>query len=188
MNKILYNTITNNVDNLTKNIKNCCTKGCSFCCSQMIEVYDFEKFEIQEAIIKLDKDKKNKIKDNLDNWLDFFNSNTPDNKILDEFDTIKNFMNISKTKTANCPLLIDNICSIYEHRPITCRIHSVKDSPEKCENDPHRSSSLESNNLRAYTIKFIRSFKKSELLFLPFIVAEVIKTRKKIKPLKKLYI
>lgn len=188
MNELLYKTIINNIDSITPNFKNCCTKGCSFCCYQMIEVYDLEKSEIQNAIKNLNTSEKQKIKENLESWLDYFNANTPDNKILDEFDTIKNFINISKSNTHKCPLLIDNSCSIYKNRPLTCRIHSVVDSPQKCKIDPHRSSSAEANNLRSYTIKFIQSFKKSELLFLPFIVAEVIKPNRKIKPLKKLYI
>lgn len=188
MNELLHKTIIKNIESITPNIKNCCTKGCSYCCYQIIEVYDFEKIVIQNAISNLSTNEKQQVKENLESWLDYFNSNTPNNKILDEFDTIKNFMNISKSNSHKCPLLIDDSCSIYKDRPLTCRIHSVVDSPEKCKINPHRSSSVEANHLRSYTIKFIQSFKKSELLFLPFIVAEVIKPNKKIKPLKKLYI
>ncbi|MDY3548381.1 YkgJ family cysteine cluster protein [Riemerella anatipestifer] len=188
MDKILYNTITTQIDNITKKFQSCCEIGCSFCCYQMIEVYDFEKEEIQNAIKNLTSEEKKQIEINLGNWLDFFNENTPNNKILDEFDTIKNLINISKTRSEKCPLLINNLCSIYEKRPITCRIHSVKNFPQKCKEDPHRSSSPEANDLRAYTIQFISRFKRSELFFLPFIVAEEIKTDRKIKPLKKLFI
>ena len=84
MNKILYNTTTTQIDNITKTFKSCCEKGCSFCCYQMVEVYDFEKEEIQYAIKNLTDEQKKEIEINLGNWLDFFNENTPNNKILDE--------------------------------------------------------------------------------------------------------
>jgi Fe-S-cluster containining protein len=31
-----------------------------------------------------------------------------------------------------CPLLEKNRCMIYEARPLTCRLHAVVDTPEKC--------------------------------------------------------
>ncbi|MDE5480469.1 YkgJ family cysteine cluster protein [Elizabethkingia meningoseptica] len=190
MNSIEYEVLAKDVEDIANGFANCCKKGCAFCCYQMIEVYDFEKESIIMGLRKLSKEIRDEIRVNLDKWFDFFNANTPENKILDEHDTIQNFINISLTKKEKCPLLINNQCSIYANRPLTCRIHSVESSPGKCEADPYRQSSPKSNNLRSHMIQYIieLNLNKSELLFLPFLIAEEIKTNKKIKPLKKLYI
>jgi Fe-S-cluster containining protein len=37
-----------------------------------------------------------------------------------------------------CPLLADGLCTVYEYRPISCRLHLVKDSPDGCREDALR--------------------------------------------------
>lgn len=182
----MYKNLTKDIDNIANSISNCCKKGCSYCCYQMIEVYDFEKEEIIVAVNNLPDCKKSKVKNNLNKWFDFFNDNTPNNKVLDENDTIRNLFRISKKE--KCPLLIDNMCSIYENRPLACRVHSVEDFPNLCKLNAYRESSNKSRYLRAKLVEYIiHNFGRRELLFLPFIVSEVITTDRMIKPLKKIF-
>lgn len=188
MDEIHYKNLVKDIDGIVSNFNNCCKKNCAYCCYQMIEVYDFERSMIRNAVNELSEEKKEIVRINLNNWFDYFNENTPENKILDENDTINNFINLSLTKKKQCPLLIDNLCSIYNNRPLTCRVHVVENSPEKCEKDPYRASSPKSNDLRSKLMQYIASMRRSELLLLPFVIAEEIKTDRKVKVLKKIYV
>ncbi|WP_223599824.1 YkgJ family cysteine cluster protein [Chryseobacterium sp. GVT01B] len=188
MNKIDYTALKRDIDNIVNQFKNCCSKGCSFCCYQMVEVYDFEVESIKASIKGLEQSIKGKVKSNLEEWFDYFNKYTPENKVLDENDTIKGLIKISKVEKHKCPLLVDNCCSIYENRPLTCRIHLVENHPEKCEKDPYRESSPQSSNVRFHLQRYLMGIRKSQLFFLPHIATEEINIDKKIKPLKKLYI
>ncbi|WFB65505.1 YkgJ family cysteine cluster protein [Chryseobacterium sp. WX] len=184
-----YIVLKKKVDFATKNLKNCCKTGCSFCCYQLIEVFDFEEQTIKDAINKLDDNNKAIIKKNLESWFTFFNENTPNEKVLDEHDTISNMINLGLSKKHPCPLLINNLCSIYNNRPLACRVHVVESNPELCEKDPYRASSKESHSIRNKIFSEIKQKKgKYYMTFLPYIATEIIKIESQIKPIKKLYI
>lgn len=76
----------------------CCQKGCSICCEKgEYPISELELKYLMHGYIELDISTKIKIQENIKN--------------------IK--------KGEKCPFLINNFCSIYEHRPIICRVHGL---------------------------------------------------------------
>jgi Fe-S-cluster containining protein len=180
--------IRNDIDNYVGQQKNCCEIGCSFCCYQTIEVFNIEINDIKDFLLnKIDEETRNKIRLNIIEYFHFFDSNTPNNKILDYGDLIDNFQDISLTKKTKCPLLIDNKCRIYDGRPIACRIHIVEEDPNLCEKYPYRDSSKPAIYLRQHILQFVSSRKeKSYIVPLSYIIAEALLPKKKLKPITKL--
>ena len=43
--------------------------------------------------------------------------------------------NYTKNNNSICPFLKDSVCSIYEQRPMICRMYHTLDTPEKCHKD-----------------------------------------------------
>lgn len=183
-----YITLKKKTDFAVNKLNNCCEAGCSFCCYQLIEVFDFEIQTVKRAIDKLNNETKEIIKQNLESWFKFFNDNTPDDKILDKSDTIDTFMILGMTKKHSCPLLINNLCSIYSNRPLSCRVHVVESEPKLCEKDPHRSPATGSTLIRNEIFQEMKLKKKYYITYLPYIVIQTIKIESQIKPIKKLYI
>ncbi|SFN06166.1 Putative zinc-or iron-chelating domain-containing protein [Chryseobacterium oleae] len=179
-------TLKKKTDFAVNQINNCCNVGCSFCCYQLIEVFDFEKQAIKNAVNKLSDEMKAIIKLNLESWFNFFNQNTPENKVLDEKDTIVRLMELDLSNKHQCPLLVDNLCAIYSNRPLACRVHVVESKPELCDKDPYRASSRDSHNIRSEIFADIKMKKKYSLIFLPYIITEVIQIHSKLKPIKKM--
>lgn len=179
-------TLKKKTDFAVKQLNNCCSAGCSFCCYQLIEVFDFEKQAIKSAVNKLSDEVKSIVKLNLESWFNFFNQNTPENKILDEKDTIVKLMELDLSNKHKCPLLVDNLCSIYSNRPLACRVHVVESKPELCEKDPYKASSRDNHNIRSEIFADIKTKKKYSLIFLPYIITEVIQISTKLKPIKKM--
>ncbi|MHA7944609.1 YkgJ family cysteine cluster protein [Formosa sp. 3Alg 14/1] len=185
--KVKY--INRQIGEALKNEKNCCTKGCSFCCHQQIEIINIEKKLIREYIIKKTSDKQKKIiKENLKTWLDFFDENTPDNRILDGNDIFKDFGEKVAGKGLKCPLLINNLCSIYEMRPITCRIHYVEHSPELCDKDKLRDSAFKGMSLRNYVINMLKNVEEINVEPLANVISDIFLPERKLKPMKKIIV
>ncbi|WP_430827478.1 YkgJ family cysteine cluster protein [Chryseobacterium indologenes] len=166
-------------------MNSCCTTGCAHCCYQLIEVFDFEKQSIKNAVSKLDDETKQTIKENLESWFVFFNRNAPDNKVLDAQDLLQNFHFLHPLNKHGCPLLVNNLCSIYNSRPLACRIHVVESNPSECEKDPYRASSKDSFDIRTNLSQQMAQ-KKHYMTLLPYILSEVINIESKIKPIKKM--
>ena len=77
-----------------------CKRGCSFCCEH--GNYPFSRLEmeyIMSGYIKLPNDIKDIIR--------------------------KNLSNIKNKEDYICPFLINNLCSLYQYRALTCRIHGL---------------------------------------------------------------
>ncbi len=76
----------------------CCNKGCSACCEQ--GDYPLSEIELQylmQGYTCLDNNTKIQVQ--------------------------KNVFNIEKG--GKCPFLINNKCSVYQYRPIICRVHGL---------------------------------------------------------------
>lgn len=175
------------IDEIIEKEAKCCTKGCSFCCYQQIEIMDIEKKAINDFISdKLDEKTKETIRMNLNDWLDVFDKNTPNNKILNGQDVFMDFKDKIGKKGLKCPLLIDNLCSIYEMRPITCRIHYVQHSPKKCDENKFRDSDPKGIQLRAYFINSMKSLGETSIESLPLAIVENLLPERKTKPIEKI--
>lgn len=185
MKEAQYVSLKKRTDFALNNTNNCCKKGCSFCCYQLTEVLDFEKQTIKNAINILDAETKIQVKNNLESWTIYFNKNTPDDKLLDDHETVEFLFEISIFEKHQCPLLIDNCCAIYNNRPLACRLHLVKSDSNLCEEDAYRASSDECNEIRKDVMKEIKTKGKHQLTYLPYIIAEVIPTQLQIKPIKR---
>ncbi|MBI3556255.1 MAG: YkgJ family cysteine cluster protein [Deltaproteobacteria bacterium] len=95
-----------------------CEKGCSYCCHQPATAFPFEALRIAGAL------KATRTKEQVEALQDKMRARVRD---LKDSSVRKNMNN----KTA-CPLLSDeNQCSVYENRPLTCRMaHSF--SVQRC--------------------------------------------------------
>lgn len=182
-----YGNLKIKIDNLILQQKNCCKAGCSFCCYQMIEVFDLEYEDIIKYVSeKMDDDTKRTVKGNLIEWFKFFNKNTPEN-ILD-FDIYNHLIRVSLTKKAKCPLLIKDKCSIYEVRPLACRVHIVERDPQLCKSDPYRDSAKISSIIRNDLLGYFYTRLNTYILPLPYIMAKELLPGIKLKPISKTYI
>jgi uncharacterized protein len=94
---IKLKVVLDTVDRLYDHAANfaACKKGCSHCCHVSVPIADFEARYIGENINTAPVSLQHSIRHDLSE----FSDKTP------------------------CPFLKDNACSIYEFRPMTCRIH-----------------------------------------------------------------
>jgi len=174
-------------DELVSKLDSCCEVGCNYCCHQSIEVINIEIPLIHEYIRQNIKGELfEKIKVNLSNWLDFFDNNTPD-KTLKAREIFHDFLNISADYSLPCPFLINELCSIYEIRPFTCRVHVVTNNPELCNSDKLRMADDSANDFRQEVRKEIkRNMSDAYLIPLPFAVASIFLPNRKLKKIEKI--
>ncbi len=102
-----------------------CHVGCDICCNRLIIVSRLESVTIAEFLIKnnmLDSEPVKKITEHailLEGFLDFW---------TDE----ENLDSLWFEESISCPFQINNVCTIYEARPLICRMrHSLSD-PSDC--------------------------------------------------------
>lgn len=117
----IHDTISLYYENEKAKKEMTCSKGCSFCCHDLIIIHPDE----YNYIYKLAK--KHKIKTN--------------KKVSKLFNSTKKEQ--LKWHHKRCPFLTDNdVCSIYEFRPMICRTHNSSDKKELCfnpdKNIPHK--------------------------------------------------
>lgn len=175
------------LDDTLKNEKNCCTKGCSSCCYQQIEVMSYERDAIKKFVSKnLDNETKEKVKLGLIEWLDYFDNNTPNDKPLDGQAIFGDFGQLVAKKGLKCPFLIDNLCSIYEMRPTTCRIHYVETQPELCAKDRLRDSAPKGLNLRIQIMQMMKSLGELSIEPLAYVVKDEILPERTLKKIEKI--
>lgn len=109
------------VDEGTKTIgekaKAQCSKGCFYCCAQMVTCSPMEIFIIGAEILYRDQS---------------------DEEIVEFIGKLNKFTNVPAQNKARigmwCPLLKNGECSIYEKRPNVCRTHLSVDR-EKCKTE-----------------------------------------------------
>ncbi len=174
------------VDLKLKNESKVCSKGCSFCCYQVIRMFPVEEAPISKYVEdQLSSEIKTTIKANLEKWLSFLDDNTP-NKQLNEHD-INEFSKIAASQKIACPFLINHECSIYKVRPLVCRTHYVKYSPEQCEIDSLRVGEQEGHNQQKHAFQVFsrvgREFsgQESGWRLLPYAIAETFGIRRQFK-------
>lgn len=122
----ITDTVHSQVDKAIQPIKKACKEGCSSCCHQIVDVFTWEEPKIFEYILNsLDRKMKREISRNLKKWFKIFNQNTRDADRSNplEFHEINNIQHVFREKRIPCPFLIKSHCSIYEARPMVCRVH-----------------------------------------------------------------
>ena len=76
-----------------------CKKGCAYCCKEgEYPLSELEYINLMLCYTKLSNDLKGFIEQN-----------------------IENLLNKNRQKFYPCPFLVDNVCSVYEARPLICR-------------------------------------------------------------------
>jgi Fe-S-cluster containining protein len=55
--------------------------------------------------------------------------------------------NVARFTGKPCPFLKDNLCTVYEVRPMVCRLfHSLEDDPELCDTEKHPGQAIRRSN------------------------------------------
>ena len=106
-----------------------CKKGCSYCCHQAVSIFEFERSYIRDAIKKIPPKIKEQVKKNFFIAKAHFLANVPDMKEISFTDFQNHYGKLMAADYISCPLLVDNLCSIYENRPLECSWHFVRDEP-----------------------------------------------------------
>jgi Fe-S-cluster containining protein len=86
-----------------------CHKGCQWCCHQAVYANSYELHFLSEKI------KKRFSPEKISKWLEAAEAKFTSTSKMNE-------MEVSKYKTP-CPLLENGACSVYEARPMACRIY-----------------------------------------------------------------
>jgi Fe-S-cluster containining protein len=135
INEVVLNNVRRNGHSIA------CCKGCSTCCdSYIIPLSVPEVFRLNDEILTLPENQRDsvtkaflhaacKILNNKPP--DFFISRTKENNSSETID-LNLLSNWYRSLQLVCPFLDDNVCSIYEHRPLTCREHYVTGSVGQC--------------------------------------------------------
>lgn len=161
------------IDEKVNYFENCCQKGCSYCCHQSIEVFSMERVLIGKYIKdSISRALFSKIKSNLNNWLDYFDKQTKNKTELAMNNDYPAFREQIVKDKIPCPFLVDNLCSIYPVRPMTCRTHFVQNSPQLCAKDGLRNPCKISTNIRDASVLYMTTHTTSEIYLLPITVIE----------------
>lgn len=95
-----------------------CAQGCSFCCHDQIPLTQFESDYFKHKM-------KGKVQ--------------PDRVLLHNQNKESDFYKLSFADK-QCSLLKDGMCSVYEDRPIVCRLHNSTGDPKLCKIDENGDS------------------------------------------------
>src|ERR1041385_6084233 len=100
--------------------KSCCSKGCSQCCSEPLFV---DEREMENMLEGLTPEQLQRIKDRTREW----------------YDKVNGHLDINMPKStywlqlkAECPFLHNKLCSVYERRPMSCRMYLAIGNPKDC--------------------------------------------------------
>ena len=112
------------IDRLVAPVKSCCARGCFACCYEPVYA---SRAEAQHIVDGLTEARKILVKERLVDWL------------ADADLTSKTITSLRwRRLLIPCPLLKDNECSVYERRPIGCRMFFAVSNPENCSGPARR--------------------------------------------------
>lgn len=103
-----------------------CDNGCTECCYALFDLSLVEALYLNARFSELEPDQKNTIlidADKADRKVNRIKKNLF-KKHQQGADEQKILWEASREKV-RCPLLIDNRCVLYEHRPVTCRLYGI---------------------------------------------------------------
>lgn len=104
-----------------------CSVGCSACCAEPLYT-SFE--EARVAVANVPKDKRQQVIDRTGDWL---HSAQASGILKEEEPNVMTYKAVRPLLV--CPLLHDNLCLAYAHRPFGCRSHCAVGEPRLCVED-----------------------------------------------------
>ncbi|WP_419768602.1 YkgJ family cysteine cluster protein [Arcobacter sp.] len=123
-----YKSFDKRIKKATTNEQFACDKGCSHCCKRLKIGFPVLEIDyIVDYLNELDDDKKEVIAINLNS----LEEKDRDKKINKREYIKEAIIEQESTLLYDCPFLIDDVCSIYEARPMICRTYLSK-SFESC--------------------------------------------------------
>lgn len=114
-------------------LKPCCSKGCSTCCSEALMS---NKSEVEYILEGYPEEKLPELKRRTEEWFENFK---PFQHAEVRDGIINGFAYLEKD--IKCPFLEGNLCSVYERRPVGCRVYMAQGNPENCKM-PNRFNQL----------------------------------------------
>lgn len=118
-----------------------CKAGCFHCCREMVYA---EKEEVRYLVSQIKPEDLAQITEKAAQWwAQFFNGihNMVPNTTSTDYDA-KQGLWAYRAANIWCPLLKDGLCSQYENRPASCRMHYAVGSWRRCEDDEKRKKQL----------------------------------------------
>jgi Fe-S-cluster containining protein len=108
-----------------------CGKGCSACCSYLVPLSIPEVIHLYEEIESLPVDQSSEFWRNslsvAGNLLEDVSLERPNGD-----SSVENVGEWYSEKQVSCPLLKNDVCTIYAQRPLACREYLVKTPPQRC--------------------------------------------------------
>lgn len=154
--------------------KTVCKKCCNYCCYQSVELFSIEISSIKEFIVKILPDTiKKQLKQNTRKWLDFYYEYISQYQDLNLEHITVELNNVMVEKNIPCPFLINNICSIYSRRPISCRTYIQTQSVLNCKQNPLRNDDNKGRELHLYMATFFQTYSEVYLYPINFVLAEI---------------
>ncbi|MBN1975347.1 MAG: YkgJ family cysteine cluster protein [Sedimentisphaerales bacterium] len=106
-----------------------CRKGCSACCSYLVPLSVPEAFYLREKVLAMPEDTRKTALNSFLASARIILKEKPEGLNLLEIDQLSKWYSNLELP---CPFLSDNICSIYDIRPIACREYLVTGSEIFC--------------------------------------------------------
>lgn len=112
-----------------------CRAGCGACCRHMVPVSPPEAFYLMDAIDSFDAARREAYLQRFDQIVGVLDEEGMIDELLSPPPTDEAALPIARRYFAlgqACPFLIDESCSIHQHRPIACRDYNVTSPAEWC--------------------------------------------------------
>jgi Fe-S-cluster containining protein len=172
-------------DEMISLFKPVCKRGCPWCCYQSVEILNWEEPLICQYISeKIDGERKEDIRKNLENWFEFFERVTKGKTELTMHDAFSLIHKRQGQERIPCPFLTNKECSIYEVRPLSCRCHIATTNSDECKRNPFLDSTPESIFYRREVISEIIRNIPTTLRLLAYTAAPFFNLGHRIKPIE----
>ena len=161
-----------------------CKKGCSYCCYQFVPVISFEINYIKDAVRKLKPSVKQKVKEQYLRSMQHFIDNTPDVPVVDYKYVNGVYGQLVGKDWIPCPFLVDNECSIYEVRPLTCHLHFQLDDPKLCAANNVRDADVNALNIMGNFVQYCIRLGDFKLVPILMILKDIFEKKRKTKQIE----
>lgn len=160
-----------------------CRAGCTACCRQPLIISEAEAYNLAELVESMPAERRRAVKRRFHKgrerfeklgWferLDEFSDEARNGRCEDPDGNFAALLSEYMKQSVECPFLENNLCSIYEERPLMCREYMVTSPAENCE-DPRPQSTVrlpisgEVSQAFAAMVKTPRSEKPASLLII----------------------